>query len=81
LTFAIPAELEARGGPHRHLAAFLQSPQWRTGGCNAKTTTGTSSWCAEREAAEQARDEFIARGHHQHYWLVTLAGDQDREEI
>ena len=26
----------------------------------------------ERDAAERARDELIARGHHQHYWLVSL---------
>ena len=29
----------------------------------------------DREAAERVRDEFIARGHHQHYWLVALPGD------
>lgn len=26
---------------------------------------------ATREEAEQARGEFVARGHHQHYWVVA----------
>jgi hypothetical protein len=27
----------------------------------------------DRESAERARDEFVARGHHQHYWVVAPA--------
>lgn len=26
----------------------------------------------DRAAAERARDEFVARGHHQHYWVEEL---------
>lgn len=32
------------------------------------------------KAAELARDELIARGHHQHYWLVLASSGQDRIE-
>lgn len=32
----------------------------------------------DRAAAERARDEFIARGHHQHYW-VTSPQEPDAE--
>jgi hypothetical protein len=28
----------------------------------------------DREAAERARDAFLARGHHQHYWIRPTAG-------
>ena len=35
----------------------------------------------DRARAESARDEFIARGHHQHYWVKDLretdAGDSE----
>jgi hypothetical protein len=31
----------------------------------------------ERVAAEHARDELIARGHHQHYWVVPSGVDDD----
>jgi DNA-binding LacI/PurR family transcriptional regulator len=31
-------------------------------------------------AAERARDELIARGHHQHYWLTSSADDHDQAE-
>ena len=28
----------------------------------------------DRASAERARDEFISRGHHQHYWIKELPG-------
>jgi len=28
------------------------------------------------DAAEQARDQLIARGHHQHYWVVPSGADE-----
>ena len=27
----------------------------------------------DRKSAERARDEFLARGHHQHYWVKPPA--------
>jgi hypothetical protein len=27
----------------------------------------------DRQSAERARDEFLARGHHQHYWVKPSA--------
>jgi hypothetical protein len=34
----------------------------------------------QREAAERARDELDARGHHQHYW-VAESGEPERENV
>jgi hypothetical protein len=31
---------------------------------------------AAREVAEEARDTFITRGHHQHYWVKESSGDE-----
>lgn len=28
----------------------------------------------DRPAAERMRDELAARGHHQHYWIVSTSG-------
>jgi hypothetical protein len=33
----------------------------------------------DRASAEAARDEFIARGHHQHYWVRAPDADADKD--
>jgi hypothetical protein len=32
------------------------------------------------DTAERARDELIARGHHQHYWLIPSADDDNQRD-